>query len=145
MFLQSSLARPAHQKQRCAHSVSARQTLVSRCEQLGAYAPRPAAAQVCCVPAGAGAGGMSPHYVQRGVRLQAGMCIPDMGSQAGPASSGTKQGPPQPALYELGRTTSLGAAGGAGAWAGAKLQGQEGNTFHPVRPFQKHPPEGHYI
>lgn len=48
---------------------------------------------------------------------------------------------PQPALHELGRSMSLGAAGGAGAapGAGAKLQGQEGNTFHPVRPFQKHP------
>ena len=47
---------------------------------------------------------MSPHCIHRGVRFQAGMCtlggVPRFrdpcfatGSQAGPASSGTKQGP----------------------------------------------------
>lgn len=80
------------------------------------------------------------------------MCTPDMGGspdsealvlpqEAKPGLPALVQNrDPQPALYELGRTMSLGAAGGAGAWVGAKLQGQEGNTFHPVRPFQKQPP-----
>lgn len=97
-------------------------------------------------------GGVSPHGVQRGVRFQAGMRATRQGrgspqthrglgvatrSQAGPASSGTKQGPQTRVVRKYARgTASLGLCPQAVA---------RGEHMSPVRPFPETPPEGRWI